>query len=119
MTLPIPKALERRLRPFIERGEEFLRRWEWTWASASVGAVVISIFGIWTLLVAPSWWLQFADQTLQWRERWPWVTLRDLIVAIWTGIWIGFFVITFYKLQVIRRRLRGERQSERYSGGYR
>ena len=119
MKLPIPKGVERRLRPYIKRGEQFLRDWEWTWVRAFVGGILISFFAITVLAVAPSWWLYFADQTLQWRDRWPWLTLRDLIVSIWLGIWAGFFVVTFYKLQVIRRRLRGEKQAERYSGGYR
>jgi hypothetical protein len=47
------------------------------------------------------------------------LTLRDIVAVGWLSVWAGFFVVTFYKLQVIRRRLRGEKQSERYSGGYR
>lgn len=118
MKLPIPKGLERRLRPYMERGERFLREWEWTWATAFVAGVAISFFAMTMLAVVPSWWLYFADETLQWRTR-LWISIRDIIATGWIGVWTGFFIVTFFKLQVIRRRLRGERQSERYAGGYR
>jgi hypothetical protein len=116
--LPIPKAVERRLRPLIRRGEVFLREWEWTWASAFLAGLVISFLAITTLAVIPSWWLYFADQTLQWRTR-LFITLRDMVAVGWLTVWAGAFVVTAYKIQVIRRRLRGEKQAERYSGGYR
>jgi hypothetical protein len=116
--LPIPKAMERRLRPMIRRGEEFLREWEWTWTSAFIAGVGISFLAITTLAVVPSWWLYFADQTLQWRSRLL-ITLRDIIAVGWLTVWSGVFVVTAYKVQVIRRRLRGEKQADRYSGGYR
>jgi hypothetical protein len=116
--LPIPKAVERRLRPLIRRGEEFLRDWEWTWTTAFVAGVAITFIAITTLAVIPSWWLYFADQTLQWRTR-IWITVRDMVAVGWLSVVAGAFVITAYKVQVIRRRLRGEKQSERYSGGYR
>jgi type II secretory pathway component PulF len=106
------------MRPYVERGESFLRAWEWTWTSAVVGALIISFFALTVLAVVPSWMLYFADETLQWRTR-GLKTIRDIIVTGWIGVWTGFFVITFYKLQVMRRRLRGEKQAERYSGGYR
>lgn len=118
MRLPIPKAMERRLRPMIRRGEEFLREWEWTWTSAFIAGVGISFLAITTLAVVPSWWLYFADQTLQWRSRLL-ITLRDIIAVGWLTVWSGVFVVTAYKVQVIRRRLRGEKQADRYSGGYR
>jgi hypothetical protein len=110
--------VERRLRPLIRRGEVFLREWEWTWTSAFIAGVGISFLAITTLAVIPSWWLYFADQTLQWRSRLM-ITLRDLVAVGWLSVWAGAFVITAYKIQVIRRRLRGEKQAERYSGGYR
>ena len=118
MRLPIPKAIERRLRPWITRGEEFLRDWEWTWASASVAGLLISFFAITVLAVVPSWWLYFFS------ERWGsanriLLTIRDTVAVGWLTVWTGFFIVTPYKLQSIRKRLRGEKQAERYSGGYR
>ncbi|HEX9823798.1 MAG TPA: hypothetical protein VGB51_05310 [Actinomycetota bacterium] len=118
MRLPIPKGLERRLKPLITKGEAFLREWEWTWTTAFVAGIVISFAAVTTLAVIPSWWLVFADTTLQWRTR-LFITIRDVIALGWISVWLGVFVITAYQVQVIRRRLRGERQSERYSGGYR
>jgi hypothetical protein len=118
--LPIPKGVERRLRPYMRRGEQFLRDWEWTWVRAFLIGIVISFFALLTLAVAPSWWLYFAEQELNMTsENRLLLTVRDIIAVGWLSVWAGFFVVTLYKMQVIRRRLRGEKQSERYSGGYR
>jgi formate hydrogenlyase subunit 3/multisubunit Na+/H+ antiporter MnhD subunit len=118
--LPIPKAVERRLRPWIKRGEEFLRTWEWTWTSAFIAGVGISFAAITLMAVIPSWMLYFAEQNLDAtqanRLR---LTIRDMVVTGYLTVVAGVFVVTAYKVQVIRRRLRGEKQSERYSGGYR
>jgi hypothetical protein len=116
--LPIPRGVERRLRPIVRRGEEFLRNWEWSWTTAYLAGLLISIFAFAVLVVIPSWMLYFADQTLRWRTRLL-ISVRDLVVNGWMGVWAGFFIITAYQIQKIRRRLRGERQAERYSGGYR
>lgn len=120
MKLPIPKSVERRLQPLKERGDHFLREFEWTWTSAFVVGVIISFIAMTTLAVVPSWWLFFANETLGWSttDRLL-VTIRDIVVIGWLSVWGGIFVITAYKVQVYRRKLRGERQAERYSGGYR
>lgn len=120
MKLPIPKAVERRLRPLMRRGEEFLRTWEWTWTSAFLAGVGISFLTITLMAVIPSWMLYFAEQQLDAtaanRLR---LTIRDMVVTGYLGVVAGAFVVTAYKLQVLRRKLRGEQQSERYTGGYR
>lgn len=120
MRLPIPKVLERRLRPMIKRGEEFLRDWEWTWITAFIAGTFISFAAITAMAVIPSWMLYFAEQelgaTAANRFR---LTIRDIFVTGYLTVVVGVFVVTAYKLQVIRRRLRGEAQAERYSGGYR
>lgn len=118
MRLPVPKALERRLRPWIERGERYIREWEWTWTNATLIGLGLSFFAITVLAVIPSWMLYFADETLKWRTR-GLITVRDIVVNGWLGTWTVFFVVMFYMLQKTRRRLRGEKQAERYSGGYR
>ena len=118
--LPIPKGVERRLRPYMRRGERVLRDWEWTWTRAFLAGIVISFFALLTLAVAPSWWLYFAEQELNMTsENRLLLTVRDIVAVGWLSVWAGFFVVTLYKMQVIRKRLRGEKQSERYSGGYR
>jgi cytochrome c biogenesis protein CcdA len=120
MRLPIPKTIERRMRPMMRRGEELLRDWEWTWTKAFLAGVAISFAAITFLAVIPSFMLYFAEQnldaTIANRLR---LTIRDAFVTGYLTVVTGVFVVTFYKLQVIRRRLRGEKQSERYSGGYR
>ena len=120
MKLPIPKVLERRLRPVIKRGEELLRDWEWTWTTAFIAGIVISFAAITAMAVIPSFMLYFAEQNLEAtaanRIR---LTIRDIVVSGYLTVVVGIFVVTAYKIQVIRRRLRGESQGERYSGGYR
>jgi ABC-type Fe3+ transport system permease subunit len=118
--LPIPKTVERRLRPVMRRGEEMLREWEWTWTKAFLVGLLISFAAITAMAVIPSWMLYTAEQkldaTIANRIR---LTIRDAVVTGYLTVVTGVFVVTFYKLQVIRRRLRGEKQSERYTGGYR
>jgi hypothetical protein len=120
LKLPIPKVLERRLRPIMKRGEEFLRDFEWTWTTAFIGGVLISFAAITAWAVIPSFLLYFAEQSLEAtaanRIR---LTIRDIVVTGYLTVAVGVFVVTAYKLQVIRRKLRGESQAERYSGGYR
>jgi hypothetical protein len=120
MRLPIPKTVERRLRPVMKRGEEFLRDFEWTWTNAFLVGVGISFAAITALAVIPSFMLYFAEQSLDAtianRFR---LTVRDMVVTGYLTVVTVVFVVTLYKLQVIRRRLRGEKQSERYTGGYR
>ncbi len=120
MKLPIPKTVERRLRPLMKRGEEVLREWEWTWTTAFIAGLVISFAAITGMAVIPSWFLYFAEQTLGWDQtNRLLLTLRDVLVTGYLTVVVGIFVVTLYKLQVIRRRVRGEKQAERYSGGYR
>jgi cytochrome c biogenesis protein CcdA len=104
----------------IKRGEEFLRDWEWTWTTAFIAGLVISFAAITAMAVIPSWMLYFAEQELgaTKADRFR-LTIRDMVVAGYLTVVVGIFVVTAYKLQVIRRRLRGEAQAERFSGGYR
>lgn len=118
MKLPIPESVQKRLQPLKERNDEFLRNFEWTWTSAFIVGTVISFIAMTTLAVIPSWWLFFADNNLQWRTRLQ-ITIRDMIALGWYTVWGGIFVVTAYQVQVYRKKLRGERQAERYSGGYR
>ncbi len=120
MRLPIPKVLERRLRPMMRRGEEFLRAWEWTWTTAFIAGVLISFAAITAMAVIPSWMLYFSEESLGVKasERLG-LTIRDMVVTGYLTVVVGIFVITAYKLQVIRKRLRGEAQGDRFSGGYR
>jgi hypothetical protein len=104
----------------MRRGEDVLRTWEWTWTKAFIAGLVISFVALTTLAVIPSWMLYFSEQELGVSpQNRIGLTIRDLVVTGWLGVWAGIFVVTFYKFQVIRRRLRGEQQAERYSGGYR
>jgi hypothetical protein len=112
--------MRRRVQPLVERGEAFLRGWEWTWATAFVAGIVISFAAITTMAVIPSWFLYFAEQTLGWdRTNRLLLTLRDVLVTGYLTVVAGAFVVAAFKIQTIRRRLRGEKQAERYSGGYR
>ena len=118
MRLPIPKALEERLAPLRERGERFLRNWEWTWTSAVLASFAIAFIAYITLAAVPSWFLYFADQELRWTSFWL-LKLRDLLVAGWIGTWFAIMLVTAYIIQNIRRRLRGQGGDTRPTGGYR
>lgn len=104
----------------MRRGEEFLRTWEWTWTTAFIAGIAISFAAITFMAVIPSWMLYFAEQELGAstanRLR---LTIRDMVVTGYLSVVAGAFVVTAYKVQVLRRKLRGEQQAERYTGGYR
>src|SRR5919197_4992420 len=117
MRLPLPKGLERRLAPLKERGERFLREWEWTWTSAVVASLVIAFIALVLLVLAPSWFLYYADQNLRWRTFWL-LKLRDAIAAGWIFVWFAIMLGAAYFLQVTRNRLRGTSR-EHQTGGCR
>ena len=120
MKLPIPRALERRLRPGIARGERFLKEWEWTWTSAFIAGILISFAALIFLAIIPSWWIYFAENKLGWGgTNRLMVTVRDMLAMGYLTTVAAAFVVIAYQVQVIRKRLRGEKQAERYSGGYR
>ena len=120
MKLPIPKVVERRLRPLMKRGDDFLRDWEWTWTTAFLAGIAISFLALTLLAVIPSWMLYFAEQSfgVKTSDRIP-LAIRDAVVNGFVAAAVGAFIVTFYKLQVRRRQLRGEKQADRYTGGYR
>ena len=118
MKLPIPKALERRLAPLVERGNQFLRTWEWTWTTAVVGCMAIAFAGLILLAVIPSFWLYYATNTLRWQSFWL-VKLRDAVAAGWITVWFGIMFLAPYLLQKQRQKLRGTGGDTRPSGGYR
>jgi hypothetical protein len=117
MRLPVPKRVQARLAPLVERGNAFLKEWEWTWTRAVVASLLIAFVTLLFTAIIPSWWLYFADQTLRWRSFWR-LKLRDAIAA-------GSIVVSFttilaiaFLLQQQRNKLRGT-GSEHRTGGYR
>ena len=118
MRLPIPKAVLERMQPAIQRGERFLKEWEWTWTNATIVGLAISWFSLVTLAFVPSWFLYFADNTLGWDDNRLLISLRDMVaMGQMTTFFVAIIVVAYF-LQKIRRRLRGEGDS-RPSGGYR
>ncbi|HYH27347.1 MAG TPA: hypothetical protein VEA19_01060 [Actinomycetota bacterium] len=114
----VPRGVERRLRPIVRRVEGFLRDWEWTWTKAFIVAMLISGIAMSTLVVIPSWMLYFVEAHFDTKSRLI-ITARDLVVNGFIFTNTGILILVFYFAQKIRRRVRGESQSERYSGGYR
>jgi hypothetical protein len=117
--------------PRIERVERLVKEFEWTWATA----VVFSVGFVFTIMVSmtiiPSFFLYFAEQTLQWdgpasleelftnfgEGSWKPV-LRDAIaMGLTTGPLITFLIAAAV-LQNWRRKLRGGSDA-RPAGGYR
>jgi type II secretory pathway component PulF len=118
MKLPIPKGLQRRLAPLVERGNQFLKAWEWTWTTAMVTSVAIAFFALITLAVIPSFWLYYATNTLRWQSFWL-VKLRDAVAGGWITTWFGIMFVAGYLLQKQRQKLRGTGGDTRPVGGYR
>jgi cbb3-type cytochrome oxidase subunit 3 len=108
----------KRLQPLVDRGNRFLREFEWTWTSAVVFSVALAFISIIFLAVIPSFWLYFADQTLRWKEFWL-VKLKEAVAAGWITTWFGIFFLAAYLLQRHRQKLRGTGGETRPSGGYR
>src|SRR5437764_9789621 len=115
MKLPVPKRVQERLAPLVERFEAFLRSWEWTWTRAVVGSLLIAFLMLLFTAVIPSWWLYFCDQTLRWRSFWL-LKARDLLAVI---IIVGSFTVILgaaFFLQQWRNRLRGSGVEHRTGG---
>lgn len=121
----VPRGLQERARPRIERLQVYVRDFEWTWTKAVVGALLLWFLAIGFIAFIPSWWLYFADQKLGW-HRCPCTTTlafflfkaRDVVAVILFSIPFGGFIMVPYHLQKLRRRLRSESES-RPTGGYR
>ena len=117
MPLPVPKRVQEMLAPLIERRDEFLRSWEWTWTTAVVACVLIAFVTLLFTVFIPSWWLYFADQNLRWRTFWL-LKLRDLIAAGAIVVSFGAILYSAYRVQELRNKLRGS-SAEHRTGGYR
>ena len=118
MKLPIPKVIERRLQPVVDRGNRFLKEFEWTWTKAVVFSLGFWIFTIVSTSVIPSWQLYFWE-TQGWNRNFWLNKLGDAIGAgLSTGPVITVIVLG-YLIQKQRRKVRGEAGDTRPSGGYR
>src|SRR5438105_6872104 len=117
MRLPVPKRVQERLAPLVERTQAFLKTWEWTWTSAVVASVGIAFITLTFTVFIPSWWLYYADQNLRWRSFWQ-LKFRDAIAAGIIGVSFGGILFSAYRVQELRRKLRGE-SAEHRTGGYR
>ena len=115
----VPKRIQERLAPVVDRIGIFVRDFEWTWTKAVLFSLVMWFIGITGIAVIPSWWLYFADQKLGWRASKFWLfKARDLVaILLWNGPVVTFIVFSYY-IQKWRRRLRSESES-RPTGGYR
>src|SRR5437879_13282629 len=121
----VPKSLQERAAPRVERLQQSVKEFEWTWTKAVVTALIIMFLAVLFLGMIPSWWLYFADQKLGWRQCpcpsnlkfWEF-KLRDLVAIILFSVPVGGFIMVPYSLQKLRRRLRSESES-RPTGGYR
>jgi hypothetical protein len=130
----VPQGLQERAAPYVDRFQRFVKDFEWTWTKAVVAAFLLWGFGIITIVMIPSWWLYFADQTLGWRETRTcesglysilgencgfWLfKIRDLVaIMLFSGPFITLILASYFT-QKLRRRLRSESES-RPIGGYR
>jgi type II secretory pathway component PulF len=114
----MPEGLRRRLAPLMERGNRFLREWEWTWTSAVVASMALAFFAVVMLAIVPSFWLYFVDQTLRWKSFWL-LKLKDAVAAGWITFWLAAMFVVAYLLQKQRQKVRGAGGDTRSVGGYR
>src|SRR5919198_284830 len=108
----------KRLQPLVDRGNRFLREWEWTWTSAVVFSVALAFLSIIVLAVIPSFWLYFADQTLRWKAFWL-AKLKEALAAGWITLCSGLFFLIASSLEQRPQKLRETGGEPRPSGGYR
>ena len=115
----VPKGIQERAAPIVDRIGVFVRDFEWTWAKAVVASLILWFIGITGIAVIPSWWLYFAEETLGWRASSFWLfKLRDVVaIMLFSGPFVTFILFSYY-IQKWRRRLRSESES-RPTGGYR
>jgi hypothetical protein len=116
--LPIPKVIERRLAPAVDRLNHFLREFEWTWTKAVVFSVGFWIFAIVSTSVIPSAWLYFAE-TIGWNRIFWLSKLSDFIGANLSVGPVITVIVVGYLLQKQRHKVRGSAGDSRPSGGYR
>ena len=109
----------KRLQPMVDRGNRFLREFEWTWTAAVVFSVGLAFVSIIFLAVIPSFWLYYANSVLHWDAQFWLSKARDAIAAGWITTWFGIFFLAAYLLQRQRQKLRGTAGGTRPSGGYR
>jgi hypothetical protein len=125
----IPKRLQERAQPFVDRFDTLLREFEWTWTKACVAALILWFLAITFIGVIPSWWLYRAGRPAgSFLSRWihlPWTPdsfwlykLRDLVAVILFSVPTGAFLVLPYRVQNRRRKLRGA-DASRAAGGYR
>jgi hypothetical protein len=116
--LPIPKVLERRLAPVVDRLNNFLREFEWTWTKAVVFSVGFWIFAIVSTSVIPSWQL-YAWESAGWNRNFWLAKVGDFIGANLSVGPVITVIVIGYLLQKQRHKVRGEAGDTRPSGGYR
>ena len=114
----------------VPQAQKLARDFEWTWTKAVIGSLLIWFMGMALIVIIPSYWLYYADQSLGWRETRlcaiSWLTncgfwlfkLRDVVASILFGGPFGMLIVVAYYLQKQRRKLRSESES-RPIGGYR
>jgi hypothetical protein len=121
----VPKGLQERAAPQVERFQKLVKEFEWTWTKAIILSLALWFLAMLFVGMIPSWFLYFADQKLHWRQCpcpsslkfWEF-KLRDLVAVGLFSVPVGGFIVVPYSLQKLRRRLRSESES-RPTGGYR
>jgi hypothetical protein len=121
----VPRPLQplvRRLTALKERLEPRVRDFEWSWTTAVVFSLALSLFCVLSMAVVPSFWLYFAEERLGWdglSGTSDWRPLARDFVAV--NLSMGPFVtlvVIFAVMQNWRRKLRGG-SADRPTGGYR
>lgn len=124
------------------RAEEFVRTFEWNWTNAVLFSMAMVFFILISTSIMPSFWIYFAEQTLDWKgptdieaalNELPTLLpggdpaeykelllqLRDAIAMGMTTIPLVVLFVVTSAMQNWRKRLRGGAGEGRPAGGYR
>ena len=124
------------------RAEEFVRAFEWNWTNSVLFAMAMVFFILITTSIMPSFWIYFAEQTLDWKgptdieaalNEVPTLLpggdpaeYKELLLQLRDAIAMGLSTIPLVVLFVVspalqnwRKKLRGGAGEGRPAGGYR
>jgi hypothetical protein len=137
-------AIARRTAGLRARAETFVREFEWTWTNAVLFSMALTFFILISTSVVPSFWMYYAEQTLQWggptdlegflsgqylifdiEQGFPhlsqetYLQIRDAVAMGLTTLPFVVVLVVGAAMQNWRTKLRGGSGESRPTGGYR
>jgi hypothetical protein len=137
-----PSAIQQRTAGMRSRAEDFVRSFEWNWTNSVLFSMAMVFFILISTSIMPSFWIYFAEQTLDWKgptdieaalNEVPTLLpggdpaeFKELLLQLRDAIAMGLSTIPLVVLFVVssalqnwRKKLRGGVGEGRPAGGYR